>query len=145
MEKLRMIRGSVDRAEEVMEMLMRWGAKDVGGCGFADENCYYFVINGKAKWMHKDEPLLKYLNYEVVELPDPKESEDEKIRKSLISFLKSPFVNENITDEKVSPWIAWLEKQGESYTKKDVDDAWLKGICDAKREIEKQGEKGGDE
>ena len=34
----------------------------------------------------------------------------------------------------------WLEKQGESYTKKDIDDAWLKGICDAKRELEKQGE-----
>lgn len=38
---------------------------------------------------------------------------DEKIRKSLINFLKSPFVNENITDEKVAPWIDWLEKQGE--------------------------------
>ena len=44
--------------------------------------------------------------------PELAESEDEKIRKSLISFLKSPFVNENIADEKVDPWIAWLEKQG---------------------------------
>ena len=43
-----------------------------------------------------------------------KESEDEKTRKALISFLKSPFVNENITDEKVAPWLAWLEKQGDS-------------------------------
>ena len=41
------------------------------------------------------------------------ESDDEKIRKAIISFLKSPFVNESITDEKVIPWIAWLEKQGE--------------------------------
>ena len=41
------------------------------------------------------------------------ENEDEKIRKALINFLKSPFVNENITDEKVTPWITWLEKQGE--------------------------------
>lgn len=40
-------------------------------------------------------------------------NEDEKTRKALISFLKSPFVNENIIDEKVTPWIAWLEKQGE--------------------------------
>jgi len=39
-------------------------------------------------------------------------SEDEKIRKGLINFLKSPFVSENITDEKVTPWIDWLEKQG---------------------------------
>ena len=44
--------------------------------------------------------------------PELKESEDELTRKSLIRFLKSPFVNENITDEKVTPWIAWLEKQG---------------------------------
>lgn len=45
--------------------------------------------------------------------PELRESEDERIRKELISFLKSPFVNENITDEKVTPWIAWLEKQKE--------------------------------
>lgn len=45
--------------------------------------------------------------------PELVESEDEKTRKALISFLKSPFVNENITDEKVAPWLAWLEKQGE--------------------------------
>lgn len=36
--------------------------------------------------------------------------------------------------------IAWLEKQGETFTKKDVDDAYLKGVCDAKHELEKQGE-----
>lgn len=35
--------------------------------------------------------------------------------------------------------IAWLEKQG--YTKKDVDDAYLKGICNTKHELEKQDEK----
>ena len=44
--------------------------------------------------------------------PELAESEDERVRKALISFLKSPFVSENITDEKVTPWIAWLEKQG---------------------------------
>ena len=35
----------------------------------------------------------------------------------------------------------WLEKQSQTFTKKDVDDAWLKGMCDAKHELEKQGEK----
>jgi len=45
--------------------------------------------------------------------PELAESEDEITRKSLIRFLKSPFVNKNITDEKVAPWIAWIEKQGE--------------------------------
>ena len=33
-----------------------------------------------------------------------------------------------------------LEKQSETYTKRDVDDAWLEGMCDAKRELEKQSE-----
>lgn len=32
----------------------------------------------------------------------------------------------------------WLEKQGETYTKKDVDDAWVEGVCYARRELEKQ-------
>ena len=45
--------------------------------------------------------------------PELQESEDELTRKSLIRFLRSPFVHENITDEKVAPWLAWLEKQGE--------------------------------
>ena len=43
---------------------------------------------------------------------------------------------------KVKIWleecIDWLEKQ--CYTKKDVDDAYLKGISDAKHELEKQNE-----
>ena len=34
--------------------------------------------------------------------------------------------------------MAWLEKQGETFTKKDVDDAYLKGVCDTKQEFEKQ-------
>ena len=35
--------------------------------------------------------------------------------------------------------IPWLEKQGETYTKKDIDDAWVEGVCYARRELEKQG------
>ena len=34
--------------------------------------------------------------------------------------------------------MAWLEKQGETFTKKDVDDAYLKGVCDTKQELKKQ-------
>jgi len=34
----------------------------------------------------------------------------------------------------------WLEKQGQTFTKKDVDDAYLKGVCDTKQKLEKQGE-----
>lgn len=38
-------------------------------------------------------------------------SEDERIRKELVNFLQSPFIKENLTDEKVAPWLAYLEKQ----------------------------------
>ena len=42
--------------------------------------------------------------------------EDERIRKEMISFLRSPFIKENLTDEKVAPWLDWLEKQKEPTT-----------------------------
>ena len=42
---------------------------------------------------------------------------------------------------KVKDILSWLEKQSQTFTKKDVDDAYLKGLCDAKQELEKQGEK----
>ena len=41
------------------------------------------------------------------------ESEDERIRNELINFLRSPFIKENLTDEKAAPWLDWLEKQKE--------------------------------
>lgn len=44
------------------------------------------------------------------------ESEDERIRKELISFLRSPFIKENLTNEKVAPWLEWIEKQKEQVT-----------------------------
>jgi hypothetical protein len=40
---------------------------------------------------------------------------------------------------KISDILDWLEKKGETFTKKDVDDAYLKGVCDTKQELEKQG------
>ena len=65
------------------------------------------------------------------------ESADEKIRKEIMDFID---INTIGSDERRNRWFSYLEKQGESYTKRDVDDAWLKGMCDAKRELEKQGE-----
>ncbi len=49
-------------------------------------------------------------NKVIIEL---RESEDERTRKELVNFLQSPFVKENLTDEKVVPWLAYLEKQKE--------------------------------
>ena len=64
--------------------------------------------------------------------PELKESEDEKIKRKIIKYIKTGTYHKD--------WIAWLEKQGASYTKEEVDDAYLKGINDAKNEIEKQHE-----
>ncbi|SEA78697.1 hypothetical protein SAMN04487851_11417 [Prevotella sp. tc2-28] len=69
------------------------------------------------------------------------ESEGERIRKLLIEaviqVLQDQYCsNRGVSKEKV---LAWLEKQGQTFTKKDVDDAYLKGVCDTKHELEKQG------
>jgi len=48
--------------------------------------------------------------------------------------------NRSGCDYDYDKWLTWLEKQGQTFTQKDVDDAWLKGMCDAKHELEKQGE-----
>lgn len=45
--------------------------------------------------------------------PELKESEDERIRKDLLAFIKAPYVYDFIVHDRVDPWIAWIEKQGE--------------------------------
>ena len=78
----------------------------------------------------------------VTLIPELAESEAELIRKALVEMVHDTTGDELWVDYNVDKEdaIAWLEKQRETYTKKDVDNAWLKGICDAKRELEKQGE-----
>ena len=74
--------------------------------------------------------------------PELAGSEDEKVRKALIEMVRDRTGDElwedyNVHKEEV---LAWLEKQGEAYTKRDVDDAWLKGMVCAKTELDKQRE-----
>ena len=45
-------------------------------------------------------------------IPELKESEDEKIRKDIIKYLRSRYEDPNAVDCKYDKWIAWLEKQG---------------------------------
>lgn len=75
--------------------------------------------------------------------PELKESEDERIRKWCISHFKAAvLVTKNNAEYKEylnNKVIPWLEKQGETYTKEDIDDAWVEGVCYARRELEKQG------
>ena len=46
--------------------------------------------------------------------PELRESEDEKIRKDLIIYLRSILSNKKYGDKFIEGWIAWLEKQGEN-------------------------------
>ena len=79
--------------------------------------------------------------------PQPYKGDADAMRENLIAAFKSVGSNYwggfDVRD--ILYWLESkdaieLEKQGETFTKKDVDDAYLKGICDAKRELEKQGE-----
>ena len=70
------------------------------------------------------------------------ELKDERMREMAIKAIHAPQAQSCIKSWGINPddVIAWLEKIGTSYTKRDVDDAYLKGISDAKNEIEKQCE-----
>lgn len=74
--------------------------------------------------------------------PELVESEDEKIRREILDVFKQ--LDEDTTicgrNYDYAKWIAWLEKQGETYTKKDIDDAYIEGMAFAKSELEKQVE-----
>ncbi len=91
------------------------------------QDCYYLPV---------DEVINVIKDYPV------EESEDEKIRCTLINHFKTQVdLSRTWNGLKIPDILAWLEKKGQTFTKKDVDDAYLKGICDAKRELEKQGGK----
>ena len=94
----------------------------------------------KSKRLYEQGTITESLCYVFPEL---KESEDERIKKELIGFLKEEEAKADITSkrsETLCKYIVWLEKQYQTFTKKDVDDAYLKGICNTKQELEKQGE-----
>ena len=71
-----------------------------------------------------------------------KESEDERIRKELLNHCIKAANGETmvVSTDDYYRWSKWLEKQGTSYTKKDVDNAYVEGMAFAKDELEKQGE-----
>lgn len=95
MKKLKIIRGSVTRAEEVRETLKKWGAVDIGEYSCKDENSYYFEIDGKTGWMYTTDQVLKYMNYEVVELPEPKPQPEHQFK---------PFDRVLVRDQVGDPW-----------------------------------------
>ena len=102
----------------------------------------------KARYYHSKDYMLINTAIENI-FPELAESEDERIRKELIEQiafippsqdeLNSELDTLPCYNERIERYRSWLEKQGQTFTKKDVDDAYLKGILDAKHEIEKQG------
>lgn len=71
--------------------------------------------------------------------PELTMSEDEKMKDYIKDVIQAAIIPKKENKQKM---IAWLEKQGEKKNtrKREIDDAYLQGICDAKHEIEKQGE-----
>ena len=93
-------------------------------------------FEGKQKMNSDVTQTLKYL------FPELADSEDEKTKESLMQYIWDIYHREYCPPtpsiEICDKWLTWLEKQ--KYTQRDIDDAYLKGICDAKQELEKQGE-----
>ncbi len=80
--------------------------------------------------------------------PELKENEDELtwltkyIEEEAYSLSMDIRDNEDrVKLENLKRSLAWLEKQGQTFTKRDVDDAFVEGMAFAKNELEKQGEK----
>ena len=85
--------------------------------------------------LRKGEDILAVSDLEEM-FPELK-NKDEEIRKAIIEFFELQDDNTTYSLIPKKDILAWLEKQ--CYTKKDIDDAYLKGISDAKHELEKQG------
>lgn len=97
----------------------------------------------RAKKLYEQGTITESLGYVFPEL---KESEDERIKKTIIRFFKDNYPNETEMYDgsvTVGKALAWLEKQGEKKNthKREIEDAYLQGVCDTKHEIEKQGKK----
>ena len=94
----------------------------------------------KAKGVIEQNPLMEYLK-KGIEYIFPELGEDEKDKCMLNNIIDTlrPLSETTHSSYAINSMIAWLEKQGQTFTKKDVDDAYLKGVCDTKQELEKQG------
>ena len=101
------------------------------------EKKYKYAMEAMREWIAPCHTHEQLNNLKRTIFPELKESEDEKVRKALIRFHKSTMDIDGIKGYEI---VAWLEKQETSYTKKDVDDAFVEGMALAKNELEKQSE-----
>ena len=108
-----------DEAKEMIAWLEKQGDKDK-----------LIKELGEYKVKYTQEVLEKHLN-------SMNNKDNERVRKTTIAFLKD-FAEQGY--ENAVECIDWLEKQGTSYTKRCVDDAYVEGMAFAKDELEKQDE-----
>lgn len=93
------------------------------------EVLYTMKFLGKPIYAVEDEPnhIDWLVNVEVID--EEEESEDERIRKELIDYIKSKFENScSPTPSKniLGNWIAWLEKQNRDDKKWIYEDVYIK-------------------
>lgn len=126
--------------KEIIEMLRNWASVHyITKEQFSERMAWLEKQGDKDKLIQElGEYKVKYTQ-EVLEnhINSMNNKDYERLRKTTIDFLKE-FVDKGY--ENAVECIEWLEKQGESYTKMDVDDAYLKGVTNTKNEIEKQYE-----
>lgn len=127
--------------EKIREMLIdSFTRADMGGEIYGKGVTYKQVI----AWLEKQEDkeyVFRPLAGCDIESAAIQAVEQQKLGKKIVLAFNGAYipVEEKTTDDIVNEYYSWLEKQGQTFTKKDVDDAYLKGICDAKHELEKQG------
>jgi hypothetical protein len=83
----------------------------------------YDEVIERAKDYYDEGKTLEYATDIVSYIfPELKESEDKRIRKDIVTYLKSILSNKKYGDKFIEDWIAWLEKQGEKAKYHDICD-----------------------
>ena len=80
------------------------------------------INNGKDVDVESGTTICEYI------FPELKESEDEKIRKEIISILRNTYWISN--RNRFNELVAWLEKQGEQVSSQTNERAWLYLVSD---------------
>ena len=87
----------------------------------------YDEVLKKASAAHKDEDRHLKATLERI-FPELKESEDEEIRKEIISILRNAYWTSN--RNRFNKLVAWLEKQGDKSLPQTNERAWLYLVSD---------------
>jgi len=126
-----------ERIRKKLLALVEW-SKSYAASGITNDDAKKMLAWLEKQGQVKDFAISQHENKICKESDDSLTSEDERIKENIIATIHL-YYGEPLEDE-AEEMLAWLEKQGQTFTKKDVDDAYLKGVCDTKHELEKQGE-----